>query len=65
MVAKVRRVVTGHDRNGKAIIVSDGVTPVVHTVPLRPEYAMSEIWATYATPAVIDPLGEPTARPLA
>lgn len=63
MGANVRRVVTGHDRSGKAIIVSDGVTPVVHTVPLRPGYSMSEIWATYSTPAVIDPLGEPTDRP--
>ncbi len=62
MGANIRRVVTGHDRNGKAVIVSDGVTPVVHYAPLRPGYSMNEIWATYATPAVIDPVGEPTER---
>ena len=29
MTGFVRRVVTGHDANGKAIVISDGFTPVV------------------------------------
>jgi mannose-6-phosphate isomerase-like protein (cupin superfamily) len=65
MSAHVRRVVTGHDASGKAVIVADGITPVVHYAPLRPGYSMNEVWATSSTPAVIDQTGEPTGRPRA
>lgn len=63
MTAKVRRVVTGHDRHGRAIVVSDGVTPIIHHAANRPGYSMNEVWATYGTPAEIDRPGEPTDRP--
>jgi hypothetical protein len=61
--AKLRRIVTGHDKHGKAVIVADSEPPIVRTAPLRPGYAMSEMWVTYQTPAVIDYVGEPTDRP--
>jgi hypothetical protein len=32
----VRRVVTGHDKNGKAIVLSDGLTPT-----LKQQFAQS------------------------
>lgn len=51
-MAQVRRVVTGHDRNGKAIVISDGPAPV-HSNPLRPGQMSHEIWKTSATPAPI------------
>ena len=63
MSANVRRVVTGHNADGKAIVVSDAITPVVHYAPLRPGYSMNEIWATNSAPAIIDQPGEPTERP--
>jgi len=63
MGANVRRVVTGHDEKGRAVIASDGVTPVVNYSPLRPGYSSNEVWVTYATPAIIDQKGEPTDRP--
>jgi mannose-6-phosphate isomerase-like protein (cupin superfamily) len=63
METKVRRVVTGHDSDGKAIIVSDGVTPVVFAIPQRPGYSAHEIWATTESPAEINKAGEPTLRP--
>lgn len=63
MTASVRRVVTGHDENGRAIIESDTPAPVVRYAPLRPGYSMHEVWATYSTPAAIDYAGEPTDRP--
>ncbi|NYE23390.1 cupin domain-containing protein [Pigmentiphaga litoralis] len=50
---KIRRVVTGHDANGKAIVMSDDVAPVVFTAEKRPGYASTEIWRTLATPAPI------------
>ncbi len=63
--SSIRRVVTGHDKKGKAVIVSDGEPPIVRTAPLRPGYMMSEVWVTYGTPATIDYVGEPTDRPRA
>jgi quercetin dioxygenase-like cupin family protein len=49
----VRRVVTGHDARGKAIVISDGPAPLVHTVPQRPGYRSTDIWRTNETPAKI------------
>lgn len=63
MSANIRRVVTGHDSSGKAIIESDGITPIVRYAPLRPGYSMNEVWVTYSSPAIIDYKGEPTDRP--
>ena len=47
----VRRVVTGHDANGKAIVVSDAPAPFSITNPQRPGYVSTDIWRTNATPA--------------
>lgn len=49
----VRRVVTGHDANGKAIVLSDGPAPAILTNPARPNYFAAQIWATRATPVPI------------
>ena len=49
----VRRVVTGHDAIGKAIVLSDGLTPTLKTNPLRPGHKSTEVWRTNAAPAPI------------
>ncbi len=49
----IRRVVTGHDVNGKAIVISDGPAPSVRTNPLRPGHRSTDIWKTTAMPAPI------------
>ena len=36
MTGFIRRVVTGHDKNGKAVVLSDELAPSVKTNPLRP-----------------------------
>jgi len=60
----VRRVVTGHDKNGKAIVVSDGPAPLVTTNPQRPGYVSTDIWRTNATPAtIVAKPEEPTLGP--
>jgi quercetin dioxygenase-like cupin family protein len=60
----VRRVVTGHDANGKAIVVSDGPAPFSISNPQRPGYVSTDIWRTNATPAPIDVRpDEPTLGP--
>ena len=49
----VRRVVTGHDAAGRAVVISDGLTPTLKTNPLRPGHKSTEIWRTSATPVPI------------
>lgn len=64
MTRDVRRVVTGHDGSGKAIVVSDGPAPFVHTTELRPGYSATDIWRTGETPANIAfSAAEPTLGP--
>jgi len=64
MVKQVRRVVTGHDENGKAIVISDGPAPFVHVNTVNPEWYSTDIWRTGETPARIVPVAdEPTLGP--
>lgn len=60
----VRRVVTGHDSNGKAIFIHDGPSPTTYDSPLRPNSSGSEIWKTDSSPASINQAGEPTEGPI-
>lgn len=56
----VRRVVTGHDANGQAIIQEDGVVPRVQRIGGDTGPLFHEVWNTRATPAPIDAAsGEP------
>jgi quercetin dioxygenase-like cupin family protein len=59
-----RRIVTGHDAAGRSIVLSDGPTPTLRTLPTGVDF--HEIWSTAGAPAPIaatEP-AEPTARPL-
>ena len=55
MEGKVRRVVTGQDKSGKAIVISDGLAPAVRTNPLRPGHISVDLWKTAAAPVVLTP----------
>ncbi len=58
--APVRRVVTGHDPQGRAIIQEDGPVPRVQRIGGEHGPLFFEIWNTRATPAPIDrDSGEP------
>jgi mannose-6-phosphate isomerase-like protein (cupin superfamily) len=62
MERHIRRVVTGHDDNGKAIVISDGPATAVKTVPLWPGLISTDVWKTAGSPIVIrkaedDPTG--------
>jgi quercetin dioxygenase-like cupin family protein len=50
-----RRVVTGHDETGRAIVISDGPAPFVHVNKLDPDFYSTDIWRTFETPARIVP----------
>jgi mannose-6-phosphate isomerase-like protein (cupin superfamily) len=55
-----RRIVTGHDANGKAIIIADAPPTRTHLVGGPGGPTFFEVWSTSETPAMIDPQsGEP------
>jgi naringenin degradation protein FdeH len=57
----VRRVVTGHDEAGKAIVVSDGTPPVIIRSEVQTGLSFYEIWNTTEMPARIgEDCDEPT-----
>jgi mannose-6-phosphate isomerase-like protein (cupin superfamily) len=53
MNGKIRRVVTGHDANGKAIVLEDRLAPNVRTNALRPGHISVELWKTTSSPVPI------------
>lgn len=64
MAKQFRRVVTGHDATGKAIVMSDGPAPFVHVNPTDPEWYSVDIWRTNVTPArIVSAPPEPTQGP--
>lgn len=60
----VRRVVTGHNAEGRAIVALDGAPPTVFDLKAVPGTVFHEIWNTDASPAVIDNRADPTLKPL-
>ena len=57
----IRRIVTGHDANGKAIVIADGPTPGVKTTPNRPGVVFHNMWTTKSAPARYDGPEEETS----
>jgi quercetin dioxygenase-like cupin family protein len=49
----VRRVVTGHDANGRSVVVSDGPAPFVHMKPNDPGWYSTDVFRTDGSPAKI------------
>lgn len=65
MKGVVRRVVTGHDEHGTAIVMSDAPAPTVITHAQRPGYFLTQLWATSPTPVLVNNGPDPTLNPLA
>lgn len=59
-----KRVVTGHDEQGRAVAAVQGATPNSFALSAVPGTVFHEIWSTSATPALIDNGTDPTDRPL-
>ena len=56
-ITKLRRVVTGRNRAGKAIMVQNGVSPRIVTTETLPGLALVEVWATDKIPTLpVDPV---------
>lgn len=60
----IRRVVTGHDATGKAIVVSDGPATCILERPNRPGVTLTNFWQTFETPAPFDGPEETVDGPL-
>lgn len=60
----IHRVVTGHDAEGRAVIVSDGPLPTTVEVAAIPGTVFHEIWSTTGSPAPVDNGVDPTLGPL-
>ena len=62
---QVRRIVTGHDDQGRSIVSEDGFAPVTKTNPKRVGYCMTELWMTTQMPVPVDNASDPTfSRPV-
>jgi quercetin dioxygenase-like cupin family protein len=43
---EIRRVVTGHDPEGKSVVISDGIAPRTHDFEHIPGFSNTVLWAT-------------------
>lgn len=60
----VRRIVTGHDEQGRSLVTEDRLAPTVHLNPKRVGYVLTQLWITDDTPASVDNGPDPTLRPV-
>src|SRR5471032_3118010 len=61
MTVEIRRVVTGVNADGKAVVIQDGLAPKTNSRPaISVEGAM--IWITDETPANLSKYNDPTLR---
>jgi mannose-6-phosphate isomerase-like protein (cupin superfamily) len=64
MAKPIRRVVTGHDERGRAVVLSDGPSPSVHEHKLERDWFSVDIWRTDQMPAaIVARAPEPTGGP--
>jgi mannose-6-phosphate isomerase-like protein (cupin superfamily) len=57
-------VITGHDAEGRAVVVADEHAPAVRTNPLRPGHVSTDLWKTASTPVVLrSTMDDPTGGP--
>jgi hypothetical protein len=50
-IKRFRRIVTGHDAQGRSVILSDQVSPHVMPIMGQPNFAVTDFWKTASTPA--------------
>lgn len=60
----IRRIVTGHDAEGKAIVIEAGPLPTVVPIEKIPGTVFHEIWSTSGAPATVGNTPDPTLGPL-
>lgn len=64
MVWKVRRVITGHDKDGKSVFLTDGTAPNIKEMESMPGLALTDLWETIGSPASNNGNADAAARPV-
>jgi mannose-6-phosphate isomerase-like protein (cupin superfamily) len=64
MIWRVRRVLTGHDAQGRSTFIADGEAPNVKEVPAMPGLALTDLWETGGAPASNQGLKDAADRPI-
>ena len=64
MGRKIRRVVTGHDENGKATVIMDGEATSVLQRPSRPGVTLTNLWQADKSPPQMERHDDPVGGPL-
>ena len=63
MAWRIRRVVTGHDAQGRSSFIMDGLAPNIKEMESMPGVALTDLWETTSAPADNNACGESrTAR---
>lgn len=62
MLRPIRRIITGHDTEGRSIIASDGPSPHTIAVLDSPAFGMTDLWVTHDAPADNAGTADPAAR---
>jgi mannose-6-phosphate isomerase-like protein (cupin superfamily) len=62
MLKPIRRIVTGHDAQGRSIIASDGPSPNTLAIVESPPLGLTDLWVTHDAPADNAAPGDPAAR---
>ena len=64
MTFRIRRVLTGHDAEGRSTIIADGIAPNVKEMPGIPGLALTDLWETSGAPASNAGHADAAARPV-
>jgi mannose-6-phosphate isomerase-like protein (cupin superfamily) len=62
MLKPIRRIVTGHDAQGRSIIASDAPSPNTLVMLESPAFGSTDLWVTHDAPADNATSGDPAAR---
>ena len=64
MIWKVRRVLTGHDADGRSVLMADGHATNVKEMASMPGLALTDLWETGGAPASNEGGADAAARPV-
>ena len=64
MIWRVRRVLTGHDSEGRSTFIADGLAPNVKEMASMPGLALTDLWETSGAPANNDGHADAATRPV-
>jgi len=64
MIWRVRRVLTGHDAEGRSTIIADGIAPNMKEMPSFPGLALTDLWETRGAPATNEGHADAAERPI-